>query len=613
MADGLDCGHCYRFVNKASAIDEKKLTTFSHMALYKDTEFGSPVACADSLGVGRGAEKAMKNLSIKRSLTLALGIMVAMVAAISALGFYSNTISASAIGELAEINVEQVNTINRAQVNLANGRSNIIRFGEFMRQGMDEKAAIEIAKTQEAFARSQERFAEFMAVELPEGSRRLPYVNAIEKAYRETLSETLLDAVERADMEAIFAQRQAFGEGYAAFAKAVRDFVHYAEQRGGELIAENARTSRIVEMSAVALLVLALIAALVVRMGMMRIVVKPLQETIEHFDRIAKGDLTARIEERGSNEIGQLFGALRNMQGKLRDLVLALRRSSDSVFIGAGEIATGSQDLSSRTEEQASALQETASSMEQMASTVRQNTDSAIEADRLSTDASQTAEAGGQEVGRTVHLMREIAESSRKINDIVEVIDAIAFQTNILALNASVEAARAGEQGRGFAVVASEVRSLASRSADSAKEIRAMIEDTTSRIVSGAEQAERSGQTIDDTVASIRQVSALMSEISSATREQNSGIEQINVAVTQMDSVTQQNASLVEQTSAAAASLEEQAKQLAELIASFKVNDQAAASSTDTTQPALGHLPAPAASKQARVAARPLQEEVGEF
>lgn len=559
----------------------------------------------------------MKNLSIKRSLTLALTILIAMIAAISGLGFYSNSTSARVIEELTEINVEQVNTVNRAQINLAEMRSNIIRFGEFARQGMDEKASREIAQAQEFLARSQERFAEFMAVKLPEGSRRLPYVSAIESAYRETLSAAFLDALKRADMEAIFAQREAFGEGYAAFTEAVRDFIHYAERRGEELIVENAGTSRIVEVSAVALLIMALLAALVVRMGMMRIVVKPLLETIEHFDRIAKGDLTARIEDRGSNEIGKLFSALNHMQAKLRDLVLALRRNSDSVFTGAGEIATGSQDLSSRTEEQASALQETASSMEQMASTVRQNTDSAIEADRLSTDASRTAEEGGQEVGRTVQLMREIAESSRKINDIVEVIDSIAFQTNILALNASVEAARAGEQGRGFAVVASEVRSLASRSADSAKEIRAMIEDTTSRIVGGAEQAERSGQTIDETVASIRQVSTLMSEISSATREQNSGIEQINVAVTQMDSVTQQNASLVEQTSAAAASLEEQAKQLAELIASFKVNDQAApagVASGRANDTAAGRLPAPASSRAvATTHAEKEREEVSEF
>ncbi|SDL88957.1 methyl-accepting chemotaxis protein [Modicisalibacter muralis] len=349
-------------------------------------------------------------------------------------------------------------------------------------------------------------------------------------------------------------------------------------------------------------------------------IARPLRQLAERMRDIASGDgdLTQRLPVRGRNESAELAIQFNAFVDKIETVLVSIRDSSDSVRVAAGEIAAGSQDLSSRTEQQASALQETASSMEQMASIVRQNSDSASEADRLSTSASQAAEAGGQEVEHTVLLMREIANSSRRVNEVVEVIDSIAFQTNILALNASVEAARAGEQGRGFAVVASEVRSLASRSADSAKEIRAMIEETTSQIVNGAEQAERSGKTINETVESIRRVSALMNEISSATREQNGGIEQINVAVTQMDSVTQQNASLVEQTSSAAASLEEQARQLTGLIATFRVSKQAAPTNAvleRTATASISRLPPAVAPRNVALNSRPEEtlDEWSEF
>lgn len=361
--------------------------------------------------------------------------------------------------------------------------------------------------------------------------------------------------------------------------------------------------------------VIALILASLLAYVITRSITRPLHRAVGVSQRVAEGDLTSKIDIDGADEIALLFSALKDMQGKLSGLISSLRQSSDCVFTGAQEIATGSQDLSTRTEEQASALQETAASMEQMAATVRQNTNAAIEADRLSASASELAVTGGGEVQRTADLMQAIATSARKINDIVGVIDSIAFQTNILALNASVEAARAGEQGRGFSVVASEVRSLASRSAESAKEIRAMIESTTAQIDSGAEQAQRSGKTITQTVESIRQVSSLMKEISVSTREQNSGIEQANVALTQMDSVTQQNASLVEQTSAAAASLENQAEHLAELIASFKTVDmEGTVHTARENKPASNHrLPSAKSLKQVTAKPRATEKEWTEF
>ncbi|MDF3920538.1 methyl-accepting chemotaxis protein [Salinicola sp. LHM] len=557
----------------------------------------------------------MKNLSVRRSLTLALVVLVAMIGAISGVGFYSNSTSSDVIDELSEINIEQTNTLNRTQVNLLGVRIMLEKAAALSRQSEDKNALAMQQRAQEALDRAMQRYAEFQRVPTGEDSRRDPYVDAINAAYTELVPQTLQPLLANSDPDEIRREEQRLDDNFAAFDEASRAFVRYVEERGDELIADDAQSTLIVEIVSITLLLLALVAALLVRIAMIRTVVNPLQEAVDHFDRIANGDLTAEIENRGTNEIGRLFGALKNMQVKLSELVLSLRNSSDSVFTGAGEIASGSQNLSTRTEEQASALQETASSMEQMASTVRQNTDSAIEADRLSSGASQAAETGGKEVQRTADLMREIAASSRKIQEIIGVIDSIAFQTNILALNASVEAARAGEQGRGFAVVASEVRLLASRSADSAKEIRTMIEETTSKIEVGAEQAERSGQTINETVDAIRQVSTLMNEIATATREQNSGIDQINVAVTQMDSVTQQNASLVEQTSAAAASLESQAKHLAELIATFRVNGAAAPATTASLAKDVPQSSLPAPSRKPKTSVRTVatEEEWSEF
>ncbi|SDO03379.1 methyl-accepting chemotaxis protein [Vreelandella arcis] len=254
-------------------------------------------------------------------------------------------------------------------------------------------------------------------------------------------------------------------------------------------------------------------------------------------------------------------------------MVASLRDSSESVLNGANEIAQGGQELAARTEQQAAALQETASSMEEMTATVRQNSDSTKEADTLAYNASQQMHDGGEEVSRSVELMREVTAASLSMNKIVEVIDAIAFQTNILALNASVEAARAGDKGRGFAVVATEVRALASRSAASAAEIRSMLDDTRSKIKLCSEQAERGAATIGETEAVIKRLATLMAEVSSATREQSSGIEQINTAITEMDSTTQQNSTLVQQSTNAAFSLEGQAGRLREMVAAFQIDD----------------------------------------
>jgi methyl-accepting chemotaxis protein len=287
-------------------------------------------------------------------------------------------------------------------------------------------------------------------------------------------------------------------------------------------------------------------------------------------NRIAGGDLTGEIDTRPDDRNSLLY-AMQRMQDSLTRTVASVRRGVDEINIGSKEISAGNTDLSSRTEEQAASLEETAASMEELASTVKQNADNARQANQLAASASEVAERGGSAVSEVVGTMGQISASSKKISEIVSVIDGIAFQTNILALNAAVEAARAGEQGKGFAVVAGEVRSLAQRSAQAAKEIKLLIEDSVGKVAIGSEQVERAGATMQELVNSVKRVTDIMGEISAASEEQSSGIDQVNRAVSQMDEATQQNAALVEEAAAAAGSLEEQARHLAEAVSVFKL------------------------------------------
>jgi methyl-accepting chemotaxis protein len=290
--------------------------------------------------------------------------------------------------------------------------------------------------------------------------------------------------------------------------------------------------------------------------------------------RIAEGDLTYRIPVR-DGDTSSLLGALGLMQAALVGTVSKVRLGSQSVATASEQIAQGNQDLSSRTDEQAGALQQTAATMEQLGSTVRNNAENARQADQLAQAAAGVASQGGQVVGQVVGTMRGISDSSRKIGDIIGVIDGIAFQTNILALNAAVEAARAGEQGRGFAVVATEVRTLAQRSADAAKEIKTLITRNVDQVEQGSALVDQAGKTMGEIVDSIRRVSEIVTEISAATAEQSSGIQQVGDAVGQMDQVTQQNAALVEESAAAAESLKNQARELVEAVAFFQLSDSA--------------------------------------
>ncbi|MCE0824630.1 methyl-accepting chemotaxis protein [Buttiauxella ferragutiae] len=332
------------------------------------------------------------------------------------------------------------------------------------------------------------------------------------------------------------------------------------------------------------IVILALVAAAIVTvwLGIKKTLIEPLHRLIESIRHIASGDLVRSIDVEGTNEMGQLASSLRHMQSELMSTVSDVRNGANAIYSGASEISIGNNDLSSRTEQQAASLEETAASMEELTATVKQNAENARQASQLALSASETAQKGGKVVDNVVRTMNDIASSSKKIADITSVIDGIAFQTNILALNAAVEAARAGEQGRGFAVVAGEVRNLAQRSAQAAKEIKGLIEDSVSKVDTGSTLVESAGETMGEIVNAVTRVTDIMGEIASASDEQSRGIDQVGLAVSEMDRVTQQNAALVEESAAAASALEEQASRLTQAVAVFRINQDAKAAVRST-------------------------------
>ena len=360
----------------------------------------------------------------------------------------------------------------------------------------------------------------------------------------------------------------------AEYYAAVNRLVEYQDQRmkRTKAAADAAATEGVMALGVGC--ALALVAGLWFAVTLTRSVVKPIQAAQAMAQAIAAGDLTQEIRSDARDETGQLMRSMGAMVQSLRTIVGAVRSSSESIATGSSEIATGNADLSQRTEEQAANLQQTAASMEQLSSTVNNNALTAVEAERLAGSASTIAAQGGVAVGQVVQTMEGITAASRKIADIIGVIDGIAFQTNILALNAAVEAARAGEQGRGFAVVAGEVRSLAQRSAEAAREIKSLITDSVERVEAGSRQVDAAGHTMADIVSQVRRVNDLIGEINNATQEQKQGIGQVSNAVSQLDQVTQQNAALVEESAAAADSLSQQTRRLVDAVSRFKLRPE---------------------------------------
>ncbi|SFN17971.1 methyl-accepting chemotaxis protein [Variovorax sp. OV329] len=363
-----------------------------------------------------------------------------------------------------------------------------------------------------------------------------------------------------------------------ALAQYEKDIVALAEHERGLISAAAKGVANDHDVGRAAILTWAFAALVVGALCAWRLtvgIVRPLGQAVKVARTVADGDLSSRIEVPSRDETGQLLEALRDMNAALVHIVGEVRNGTDTIATASGQIATGNQDLSSRTEEQASSLQETAASMEELTSTVKQNADNARQANQLAVSASEVAVKGGTVVGQVVDTMASINASSKKIVDIIGVIDGIAFQTNILALNAAVEAARAGEQGRGFAVVASEVRNLAQRSAAAAKEIKGLIDDSVGKVRAGSELVGEAGHTMQEIVGSVKRVTDIIGEITAASQEQTQGIDQINQAISQMDQVTQQNAALVEEAAAAAQSLQEQAGGLTKAVGIFKLEEGA--------------------------------------
>ncbi len=387
---------------------------------------------------------------------------------------------------------------------------------------------------------------------------------------------------------------------YSARVNAIATHQREVINRNAAIVDEQYRSGRAI---LIAVGVLALLVGIIASWRLSDGITRPLRRAVQATSAVAAGDLSAHVVVDRKDEIGQLLQGLHDMSQNLLKTVREVRNGADTIATASSEIANGNLDLSARTEQQAGSLEETASAIEQLASTVKQNADNAREANQLALTASSVAVEGGAVVGQVVDTMGAINESSRRIVDIISVIDGIAFQTNILALNAAVEAARAGEQGRGFAVVASEVRSLAQRSASAAKEIKSLIDDSVDKVGSGTRLVEQAGKTMTEVVGSVKRVSDIVAEISSATQEQSTGIGEVNHAITQMDQVTQQNAALVEQAAAAAGSLQEQAARLAQVVSVFKLDANVVAAAPKTAAPVRDitpQRPVIAAAKAAR-------------
>ncbi|MBT2773307.1 Tar ligand binding domain-containing protein [Halomonas sp. ISL-60] len=510
----------------------------------------------------------LSNISIKMSLTLVLAIFGLLIIIIAFLGYRGGEEGSTSLEEL-DRSADRTLALGRSQRSIAYAQLFYINSFDATEKGDTRAARDYLDRAQTNQQAAQDYFSAFEATGPSSALAETVIAN-----FNNLMQQAILPLSEilQTGNEAQFnAARSTVSDLNEQLIEAVIAYNDHIAEQNSLMVADYESDMQLIGYIDLAMLLIAALMILFVRIAMVGSIVKPLNEAVAHFERIAQNDLSGKVSDRGRNEIGKLFSAMQHMQSNLAKTVSEVRDSSGSIHIGAREIASGNADLSSRTEQQAASLQETAASMEQLTATVKQNADNARQASQLANDASSTASNGGEVVEKVITTMHGINDSSQKVADIISVIDSIAFQTNILALNASVEAARAGEQGRGFAVVASEVRNLASRSADAAKEIKALIDASSTQVKEGSALVESAGETMRNVVSSVRRVTDIMDEISAASQEQSSGIEQVNQAVAQMDEVTQQNAALVQEASSAASSLEEQAARLESVVSAFRL------------------------------------------
>ncbi|MDZ7278061.1 methyl-accepting chemotaxis protein [Pantoea eucrina] len=467
--------------------------------------------------------------------------------------------------------------LSNSSNHLRTARLNVIQSGAAARIGEMDSYRADLARTQQRINQAREGFNFYMnrPDKTPEGVALDGPLTTRFNDYVEKGLKPMIESAKQGSFESIIAQETDVTRKLDdAYNEILLKAIKIRTDRANAINTQAARQSHMGFIAMGVAFASAVLLVLLTFIFLRRVVITPLRHSVERIERIAQGDLTAPEQACGRGEIGSLLHGLQLMQASLVRTVGTVREGAVAIYQGSSEISAGNTDLSSRTEQQASALEQTAASMEQLTATVKQNAENAHHASQLAADASGKARNGGELVSGVVKTMNNISGSSKKIAEITNVINSIAFQTNILALNAAVEAARAGEQGRGFAVVASEVRNLAQRSAQAAKEIETLIAESVGLIANGSHQVSEAGSTMGEIVEAVRRVTDIMSEIAAASDEQSRGIQQVSLAVTEMDNVTQQNASLVEEASSAAASLEDQAGKLTQAVAVFRLNDR---------------------------------------